>query len=106
MFPKDLYCRYVKTGLVWERVNSFPNDKFYTLSNLKEFADDNFKFYENGGKVSRRIENTVGKREVLMRNFYFSHSVFKGLVQQTRKNKGLFGKGLSPPLLFAGTQCT
>ena len=27
-------------------------------------------------------------------NFPFSQSVFKGLVLQTRKNKGLFGKGL------------
>ena len=28
-------------------------------------------------------------------NFSFSHSVFKRLVLQTRKNQGLFGKGLS-----------
>ena len=27
-------------------------------------------------------------------NFSFSHSVFKRLVPQTRKNQGLFGKGL------------
>ena len=27
-------------------------------------------------------------------NFSFSHIVFKGLVLQTRKNQGLFGKGL------------
>ena len=27
-----------------------------------------------------------------MSNFSFSHSVFKGLVLQTRENKGLFGK--------------
>ena len=27
-------------------------------------------------------------------NFFFSHSVFKRLVLQTRKNQGLFGKGL------------
>ena len=27
-------------------------------------------------------------------NFSFSHSFFKRLVQQTRKNQGLFGKGL------------
>ena len=29
-----------------------------------------------------------------MSNFSFSHSVFKRLVLQTRKNQGLFGKGL------------
>ena len=28
-------------------------------------------------------------------NFYFSRSVFKRLLLQTRKNQGLFGKGLS-----------
>ena len=28
------------------------------------FADSNFKFDENGGKVSKRVENTVGKREI------------------------------------------
>ena len=33
-------------------------------SELKEFADDNFKFNENGGKLSERVENTVGKGEI------------------------------------------
>ena len=36
-----------------------PNDS----SKLKEFADDNFKFDENGRKLSKRVENTVGKGE-------------------------------------------
>ena len=35
-------------------VNPFPNDKF---------ADDNFKFDENGRKFSKQVENTVGKGE-------------------------------------------
>ena len=30
-------------------------------SKLKEFADDNFKFDENGRKFSKRVENTVVK---------------------------------------------
>ena len=33
-------------------------------SKLKEFADDNFKFGENGGKFSERGESTVGKEEI------------------------------------------
>ena len=33
-------------------------------SKLKEFADDNFKFDENGRKISKRVENTVGKGEI------------------------------------------
>ena len=43
--------------------NPLPVDKFYS-SKLKEFADDNFKFDENGRKLSKRVENTVGKREI------------------------------------------
>ena len=33
-------------------------------SKLKEFADDNFKFDENGRKISKRVENTAGKGEI------------------------------------------
>ena len=33
-------------------------------SKLKEFADDNFKFEENGRKLSKRVENPVGKGEI------------------------------------------
>ena len=36
------------------------------------------------------VENTVGKKK-----FSFCLSVFKRLELQTRKNKGLFGKGLT-----------
>ena len=41
-------------------------------------------------------EKTLWKKEKLLvtSNFSFSHSVFKRLVLQTRKNQGLFGKGL------------
>ena len=38
--------------------NSFPSDKFKTLPN---FTDDNFKFDENGRKLTKWVENTVGK---------------------------------------------
>ena len=33
-------------------------------SKLKEIAVDNFKFDENGRKLSKRVENTVGKGEI------------------------------------------
>ena len=29
---------------------------------MQEFADDNFRFDENGRKLSKLIENTVGKK--------------------------------------------
>ena len=46
-------------------VNPLPDNKFLDSSKLKEFADDNFKFDENGRKLScKRVENTVGKGEI------------------------------------------
>ena len=33
-------------------------------SKLKDFADDNFEFDENGRKLSKKVENTVGKGEI------------------------------------------
>ena len=33
-------------------------------SKLKEFADDNFRSDENDRKLSKRVENTVGKGEI------------------------------------------
>ena len=44
--------------------NPLPDDKILDWSKLREFADDNFKFDENGSKVSKRVENTVGKGEI------------------------------------------
>ena len=35
-----------------------------TTSELKGFADDSFKFGENGRKFSKRIENTGGNGEI------------------------------------------
>ena len=31
---------------------------------MKEFTEDNFKFDENGRKLSKWVENTVGKGEI------------------------------------------
>ena len=31
---------------------------------MKDFADDNFKFDENGRKLSKWVENNVGKGEI------------------------------------------
>ena len=48
----------------------------------------------NGKKTLREKEKLL-----VTSNFSFSHSVFKRLVLQTRKNQGLFGKGLTYPKL-------
>ena len=63
--------------------NPFP-DSF----KQKDVADDNFKLDENGRKFTEKVENTEEKGEI-------SHSVFKRLVLQTRKNQGPY----SPTIL-------
>ena len=40
---------------------NFSQTNFRLFQTSKEFADDNFEFYENGGKFSEHIKNT-GKR--------------------------------------------
>ena len=79
----------------------FPKRQTLDSSKLKEFADYNFKFDENEKKFSKWVENTVGKGEIA-RYEQFSNSVFERLVLQTRKNQGLFGKGLT---LYQTTKC-
>ena len=57
---------------------------------MKDFADGNFKFDENSEKFSKTVENTVGKGEIAHHEqFLLSHSIFRRLVQQTRKKPGL-----------------
>ena len=45
-------------------VELFPKRKILDSSKLTEFADDDFKFYKNGRKFSKRVENTLGKGEI------------------------------------------
>ena len=57
--------------VVWERVNPLPDDKILDRSNLKQSADDNFKFDENSRKFSKWVENTVGKGEIARYEQFF-----------------------------------
>ena len=45
-------------------LSSFPKPQILDSSKLKEFADDNFNFVENGNKVFKQVENNVGKGEI------------------------------------------
>ena len=49
-------------------------------SKLKEFADDNFKFEENGRKLSKEVENTVRKGEIAR---YDQFLIFSQCFQKT-----------------------
>ena len=47
-----------------ESLEPFPKQQTSDSSKLKQFADDNFKFDENGRKFSESAENTVGNGEI------------------------------------------
>ena len=45
-------------------IQPFPKRQILDFSKLKEFADNNFNFDENGRRFSKQIESTVGKGEI------------------------------------------
>ena len=63
-FSNAFFFRVIKS--VDCLVKSIPITRRQILdsSKLKEFADDNFKFDENGKKLSKQVKNTVGKGEI------------------------------------------
>ena len=52
-----------KGVIVWEWVNSLPDDKILDQSNFKAFADDILNVVQIVICVSDRLENIVGKGE-------------------------------------------
>ena len=53
-----------KVQLIYSAFYPITRRQILDSSKLKEFADDNFKFDENGRKLSKQVENTVGKGEI------------------------------------------
>ena len=76
-------------GTAETRTFFFPKRQILDSSELKEFADDNFKVDENGRKFSERVENTVGKGEISPFPTVFS----KGLYCRLIKTRACLGKG-------------
>ena len=63
--------------------------KILDFSKLKELADNNFKFNENGRKFSKWAENTAGKGEISPFPTVFS----KHLYCRHVKTRACLGKG-------------
>ena len=67
---------------------------------MEQFADDNFKFGENGRKFFISVENTVGKGEIarseqfLLFPFFSKDLYCRHVKTRACLGKGLFGKGL------------
>ena len=57
MFSEGFFYMFVKTSTITRR-------QILDSSKLKEFADDNFKFDKSDIKLSKPVENTLGKGEI------------------------------------------
>ena len=51
-------------NIMLNQINSLPKHQILDSSKLKEVANNNFRFDENGRNFSKWIENTVGKGEI------------------------------------------
>ena len=61
---------------------------------MKEFEDNNFKFYENGGKLSKCVENTEGKGEIARNEqFLLFLQCFQKTCTANVKTRACLGKG-------------
>ena len=58
----------------------FPKRQILDPSKLKEYSDDNSKFGEKGKKLSKWVENTVGKGEIA---YYEQFLLFPQCFQKT-----------------------
>ena len=76
-----------------EVLNKLPATNF-RLFQTEEFADDNFIFDENGRKLSKRVENTVGKGKIAHYEQFLLFPVFsKGLFPRDFKGCYCVGMG-------------
>ena len=57
----NLWIDYPSSLLLLQTDYIFPKWQILDYSKLKEFADDNLEYDENGRKFLKRVENTVGK---------------------------------------------
>ena len=66
-------------------------------SRMKEFADDNVKFDENGGKFPKRMENTVEKGEIARnKQFLLFSQCLPKTCTADKKKQGLFWERVNP----------
>ena len=75
----------------------FPKRQILHPFKMEEFADDSFKFVDTGRKLSKQVENTVGKGEIAR---YEQFLLFPQCFQKTcttdpkkKKKRACLGKG-------------
>ena len=72
----------------------FPKQQILDAPKPKGLADNNFKFDENGRKLPKWKENTVGKEEIARyKQFLLFPQFSKGLYCRHVKTRACLGKG-------------
>ena len=81
--------------MVKGKKKTFPKRQILDSSKLKKIADDNFRFDENGRKLSKWVENTVEKGEITRyEQFLVFPTVFsRDLYCRHVKTRACLGKG-------------
>ena len=83
----------ILTDFSWLTLSQTTN---FRLFQTEEFADDNFRFNENGRKFSEWTENTVGKGEIAHHEqFILFQPCFPKTCTEDHEKRSLFGKGLN-----------
>ena len=74
-----------------------PKRQILDSSKLKEFADDNFKFDDNGRESSKSVENTVGKGEIARyEQFLLFPKCFQRTLSADTQKPGLVWERVNP----------
>ena len=76
-------------------INPLPVLPILGFSNLAPIKILCQKYGQMGIQLFDKVENIVGKGEIVMSNFSFSRNVFKSFLLLMRQNEYLWSKGLS-----------
>ena len=89
-------CHKINKKIFQEHDLTLSQTTKFKLFQTERACRRQFKICLKWQKILQMGRKTLWEKEKLLitRNFSFSHSVFKRLLLQTRKNQGLFGKGL------------
>ena len=92
MFSKGFFYMWLHTGLFSQKLTTHVR-LFQTEKKLQTTVLNWMEMAESSPKGKKTLLEK--EKFLVMSNVSFSYSVFKRLVLQTRKNQGLFGKGLN-----------
>ena len=80
----------------FEKLKPFPNDKLQTLPNPNSLQTTFSNWMKMAESSQESVENALEKGEIARyKQFHLFPQCFQRLEMQTRKNQGLFGKGLN-----------